>query len=98
MASKFFTAASALLFVAFAGCSESPVTTFNRDSDCKDICKRYSDCVGGGYDEDGCNSRCTDMTSKASTQNIDDCETCLDGTSCVSGAFKCLTECGSIVP
>jgi hypothetical protein len=99
MTSKYFAAAAGILFLALAGCSENPIKTLDRSSDCSDICKRYKDCIASSdYSTSDCEDRCNDMKSDSKTKQIDDCEECLDGKSCVNSVFQCTTECASIVP
>ena len=83
--------------IVSGACSNDPITTIDRATDCSDICKMYKDCVATDYDVSACSSRCEDMDSKKQTSVIDSCENCLDGQSCVDSAFKCTAECAPII-
>jgi len=98
--SKINSIAFAVTAVMFAiGCSEDPITTIDRSSDCSSICNKYKDCIDSDYDVDACKDDCTDMKSNDETAKIDDCQDCLKGeNSCVDKAFKCTSECAGIVP
>jgi hypothetical protein len=99
MTFKHFINAAALLCVSFAGCAEDPITTFDRSSDCADICKQYKSCIASdSYSESDCSDRCSGMKSEEKTKRIDACQECLGGKSCVSSVFQCTDECVGIVP
>jgi len=86
-----------LLFGAVAACGkDDPFTAVDRAKDCNEICDRYRDCFSASYDVDECTDRCTDMVSKSDTADIDECESCLDDTSC-SSSLGCTAECAGIV-
>jgi hypothetical protein len=99
MTFKQIISAAALLCVSLAGCSEDPVTTLDRSSDCADICKTYKSCIGtDSYSESDCADRCTNMKSTDKTKRIDECQDCISDKSCVSSVFQCTDECAGIVP
>jgi hypothetical protein len=99
MTKSTFLTLTALLVPAFVACSEDPITTFDRNSDCSEICDRYHDCVGGDESEvDACTDRCADMVSHNDTARIDECAACSGGNdSCLEQGFECLDECAGIV-
>jgi hypothetical protein len=100
MTKNTFLAVAALLASTFAACSEDPITTIDRNSDCSNICNTYKDCIGGdNYSVSGCTNDCKDMVSHNETDQIDDCSACIDDKgSCIDSAFGCATECAGIVP
>lgn len=96
--SKINTIAFALLTVFGVACSEDPITTIDRDTDCSAICDKYQECVQGDFDTDDCTKQCQDMTSDDDTQKIDECEDCLDGNnSCVDKVSSCTDDCAGII-
>jgi len=88
----------ALALTGLFACSENPVTTIDRSSDCAQICDRYQECVATNYNTAACRDRCTDMKSSADTAKVDHCQACISERSCTGSIFKCTTECVGIVP
>lgn len=96
--SKINSVAFAILTVFGVACSEDPITTFDRNTDCADICDKYQECVQGDYDKDDCTTQCKDMTTDDDTQKIDKCQECLaDNTSCVDKVSSCTDDCAGII-
>ena len=99
MTKSTFLTLTTLLLPAFAACSDDPITTIDRNTDCDVICDRYHECVGGDESEvEACTDRCQDMVSRNDTARIDECEACSDNDdSCLEKGFECLDECAGIV-
>lgn len=68
--------------------------------DCNAVCTRYRDCVDTTYDVGACRSRCDTKgnASAAGRSEVNRCEACLNGMSCVGSAFQCGVQCSGIVP
>jgi hypothetical protein len=97
--SKVNSIAFAVLTVFAAACgSDDPITAFDRASDCRNICNSYKECIAEDYNVDSCADDCNDMVSEEDTDQIDDCQDCLKGNSCVESVFQCTTECAGIIP
>ncbi|MCA9582533.1 MAG: hypothetical protein KC416_12115 [Myxococcales bacterium] len=89
-------AALAIPLVGIGGCTEE----VDNALDCSGICERYADCFDDNYDVDGCYDRCTDEANDNEDfeQKADTCAACIEGQSCVEGAFECGTQCAGVVP
>ena len=96
--SKLNSMTFAALVALAAACSEDPITTIDRSSDCANICDKYQECINSDYDTDKCADDCRDMVSNDETAKIDDCQDCIKGNSCTESVFNCTAECAGIVP
>jgi hypothetical protein len=96
--SKIAAIAFAALTMFGVACSEDPITTIDRSTDCADICDKYKECVQSNFDTDGCTKQCRGMTTDEDTKKIDDCQDCISGAnSCVDKAWKCTSQCAGII-
>ena len=93
---KLTSIACAVLLTAAACGTDDPITAIDRSTDCAQICKQYKDCFDSDYDVEDCTDHCSDMVSDEDTKQIDDCENCLDDTSCTEG-LGCTSECASLI-
>ncbi len=68
--------------------------------DCNAVCSRYRDCVDTTYDVAACRTRCDSKGngSAAGRSEVNRCEACLNGMSCVGSAFQCGVQCSGIAP
>jgi hypothetical protein len=85
--------------VAFIGCSDEIENTIT----CNDVCSRYEDCFGASddnFDVDDCTDRCENEASadEDRERQLERCETCIDGGSCVQNVAECAGDCAGIVP
>lgn len=91
------TLLSAFVVSCFAfvqlGCGEA-----DRAIDCAQICKKFDDCFGDSNSED-CVDRCEDKADADADfeEKVDDCENCLDDTSCSEATVGCTDECAVII-
>jgi hypothetical protein len=92
----FFIVSSFVL--PLAACSENPIQTIDRSSDCAEICDKYKDCLSSDYNTAACRDKCTDMKDPKGTAKIDRCEACIKENSCSGSVFKCSSDCVGIVP
>jgi hypothetical protein len=97
--SKVMSFCCAVLLTAAAGAcgKDDPITAIDRGTDCAQICDKYKECFMSDYNVDDCTDSCTDMTDEDATDRIDDCENCLDDTSCTETP-GCTTECVGLIP
>jgi hypothetical protein len=66
---------------------------------CADVCKRYKDCFDSDYDVDKCTDQCESEANSDDDKDkqLEKCDDCIDDESCASSAFKCSTECTSVL-
>lgn len=97
--SKVKSIACAVLFLGFAGAcgKDDPITAIDRTTDCQQICDKFKDCFDSDYDVEECTDTCSDMVSEEDTDQIDECETCLDDAAC-GESIGCTTECAGLIP
>ncbi|MET0385594.1 MAG: hypothetical protein ABW321_06530 [Polyangiales bacterium] len=83
-----------LLIASLAGCGD-----MDSESSCRDICRRFRDCIDGAYSVDRCEDRCNEQDdSRRASYAIDECNACLEHSSCEGSVYNCTYECGWIVP
>ena len=87
-----------LVFSAPIACSSAGV--LDQEADCNDICSRHAECFNRDYDVTGCQKRCVDRAedSESVAEDVENCDICLDGTSCVESEADCKDACSSIIP
>lgn len=98
--SKVTSIACAVLMTALAGAcgKDDPITAIDRSTDCAQICEDFKQCFStSDYDVEECTDECSDMVSEEQTDQIDDCETCLDDASC-GESIGCTVECAGLIP
>lgn len=78
----------------FGSCSD-----VNELADCLEICRNYENCIDSTFDSSECADRCEDRADvdEAFATQLDDCEDCLDDTSCAE-AEACRERCAGIGP
>ncbi len=91
------------LAVAFSAvaCDDGAIERIENRLDCREICDRYADCVGGEDDVEACRESCRDKALENDDweAKVDRCSDCVSGDdSCVEDAFKCADDCLGIVP
>jgi hypothetical protein len=92
--SKIYGVLLACLVPVFAACE-----SIDRSSDCRQICRRFEECVAGGdFDVGRCAYRCEQTDSSFESSRIDDCAACIEDRSCSGSVFICSAECAGIVP
>ncbi|MCA9610246.1 MAG: hypothetical protein KC619_31840 [Myxococcales bacterium] len=69
------------VFLLATGC----VSEIDREIDCFSICERYEDCLPGDQDQAACRDRCDDR----SPGEVDECDACLDASTCAECTFEC---------
>ncbi|MBL8682494.1 MAG: hypothetical protein JNK05_25225 [Myxococcales bacterium] len=91
---------AAILAAALASLSLNGCSAIDNAFDCNAVCVRYRDCVDSTYDVAACRSRCDTKGngSAAGRSEVNRCEACLNGMSCVGSAFQCGVQCSGIVP
>ena len=69
------------------------------ETDCKQICERYEECVDGDTNIDDCTDKCIERSIESDNfqQEVDGCETCLDNDTCLENVFGCNAECGDVL-
>jgi hypothetical protein len=79
--------------LAATGC----VSAVNGVTDCEDVCERYDECVGGGFDATQCTNACRDASdyTDAFEERVDGCENCLEAAPC---SPSCDEPCAGILP
>lgn len=90
-----------LLGIGSAGCDDGAVERVQNRLDCREICERYADCIGGENDVDECRESCRDKALENDDweAKVGRCSDCVsDDDSCVEDAFKCSADCVGIVP
>lgn len=87
---------SALIVAAFAASGCGAEDEIAAVEDCASVCNEYSECVED-IDVTECTDRCEDMAeSDASQSALDQCDDCIEETSCAEAA-ACIPEC-PIIP
>jgi hypothetical protein len=77
----------------------SACASIDRSSDCREICRRFEECVAGAdYDVGRCVDRCERSDSRYEASRIGDCAACIEDRSCSGSVFVCTAECAGIVP
>lgn len=84
----------AALSVMGLACGEA-----DRTIDCAQICEKYHTCFDDDIDKLDCVDSCEDEADRDADfeERVDDCENCLDSTSCSEATVECAGECGSIM-
>ncbi|HEY1097921.1 MAG TPA: hypothetical protein VGF99_03295 [Myxococcota bacterium] len=69
------------------------------ETDCRQICEKYEDCVDDDTDIDDCTADCVENSVESDNfqEEVDNCEECLDGESCIESVFGCSSECGEVI-
>jgi len=69
------------------------------ETDCKQICERYEDCVDEDTDIDDCTAKCVERSVESNNfqEEVDECENCLDDGGCLEQAFTCNSECADVL-
>ncbi len=69
------------------------------ETDCKQICERYEECVDGDTDIDDCTAKCVERSVESDNfrDDVDDCESCLDNDTCLENIFGCNDECKDVL-
>ncbi len=83
------------------GCDDGAIERIENRLDCRQICDRYADCVGGEDDVEACRESCRDKALENDDweAKVGRCSDCVDNdNSCVEDAFKCTADCAGIVP
>ena len=67
--------------------------------DCQSVCSRYHDCFDKNYDVGHCRDQCRTRSENDPSVRAaaDKCEACMDDKSCLSAAFNCTVDCGTII-
>lgn len=88
----------AFLACAALGCSSAGA--IDQETDCNDVCSRHAECFDRDYDVTGCQKRCVDRANadESVATDVEECDVCLDRTSCVESETECKDTCSSIVP
>lgn len=93
---------SAILISTFAvltaACSDAD-DKIERTYDCGQICDKYAECYNDDLDQSECVDSCeangdADPDFEA---DADECEACIDDSSCVEATLDCATECANVV-
>ncbi len=68
--------------------------------DCHSICSRYQTCFDKNYDTGACEGRCKNASAADANyqHEVDVCNTCINDQDCTAAAFKCSSQCNSVVP
>jgi hypothetical protein len=89
--STLLIAATTILTV---GCSEA-----ERTYDCAQICSKWADCHDEDLDETDCVDKCEDEGDADADfeMKANECEACLDDSSCTEATFECATDCAGVI-
>jgi hypothetical protein len=91
--------AVATLVIAGVGLVWSSCATVDSEVDCGRICDKYQACINPDYDISACDSRCeANGAERASTGDLDACESCIDEATCGGQAHDCDDACAGVVP
>lgn len=90
----------ALPVVAVLGGCRDPIMQIDQSVDCRDVCERYRMCYDVSYDTAACRNRCEGFVhgDGGHSSAADDCDMCMDATSCATAVFSCSTRCAGILP
>jgi hypothetical protein len=96
---KAFICTSLLAVIAgFSACSDvtDPVTS---GIDCASVCNRYKECYDSNYNTGKCKDDCENLAedNDAKQEQLDQCDDCMDDTSCKSAPFACAAKCGKFI-
>ncbi len=80
--------------VLTVGCSEA-----ERTYDCAQICDKWAECYDDDLDETACVDKCEDKGDADADfeMQANECEACIDDSSCVEATFDCTDECAGVI-
>lgn len=69
------------------------------ETDCRQICTEYEDCVDEDTNIDDCTSKCVERSVESDNfqEEVDACETCIDDQGCLENVFGCSDECNDVL-
>jgi hypothetical protein len=88
---------STIAFFA-VGCGDA-ADEVERTYDCAKICDKFADCYDDDLDKSECVDTCEDKgeADPDFEEQADQCEACIDDSSCVEATFDCATDCANVV-